>query len=237
MSSSAVFSPARLCVLLTVILLAAGIQPLRAQDDPDPGRFAEEIADFEAWDMKNVTPERPILFVGSSSIRIWLTGTYFPDLPVINRGFGGSHISDVNFYLERIVLKYAPRAIVFYAGDNDIAGGKSPERVLDDYKVFVSRVHALLPKTKIFFIPIKPSLLRWDMWPQMMKANAMVATYSEASPYLYYIDIATPMLGTDGTPRPEFFREDGLHLNREGYDLWTQIVRPQLLSALALDLP
>jgi lysophospholipase L1-like esterase len=203
-----------------------------AQNDPDPGRFAEEIAAFEAWDLKNARPDSPVLFTGSSSIRFWHTGIYFPDLPVVNRGFGGSHISDVNFYLGRAVLKYAPRAIVFYAGDNDIASGKTPEHVVEDYKVFVARVHALLPEVEIFFIPIKPSLARWALWPQMSRANAMIAEYTAGSPRLHYIDVATPMIGVDGTPRPEFFLEDGLHLNRDGYDLWAQIARPQLLQVL-----
>ncbi len=206
--------------------------PANAQNDPDPGRFAEEIVAFEQWDLKNTIPERPVLFTGSSSIRLWQTGVYFPDLPVVNRGFGGSHISDVNFYLERAVVKYAPRAIVFYAGDNDIAGGKTPERVLEDYKVFVARIHAHRPEADIFFIPIKPSLARWALWPQMLRANVMIAEFSATSPRLHYIDVATPMLGVDGTPRPEFFLEDGLHLNRDGYDLWAQIARPQLLQVL-----
>lgn len=224
--------PIRNVVLCAGVVVFLTLSPAKAQDDPDPGRFTEEILGFEAWDLKNAIPAQPILFAGSSSIRMWQTGVYFPDLPVVNRGFGGSHISDVNFYLERTVLKYAPRAIVFYAGDNDISGGKTPERVLEDYKAFVARVHARLPAVDIFFIPIKPSLARWTLWPQMLRANAMIAEYSGGEPRLHYIDVATPMLGVDGMPRPEFFLEDGLHLNRDGYDLWTQIARPHMLHIL-----
>lgn len=223
-------------IRIAVLLLALGnVAPRLAlgQNDPDPGRFAAEIEAFEAWDLKNVPPPNPVLFVGSSSIRLWPSATYFPDLPVINRGFGGSHISYVNFYLERTVLKYLPRAIVFYAGDNDIAAGKTPEKVLDDYQEFVARVHALSPATDILYVPIKPSLARWDMWPLMLQANALIATFSAGSSRLHYLDVATPMLGPDGTPRPELFIEDGLHLNRAGYDLWSQVSGATLRAVVA----
>ena len=102
--------------------------------------FESEIAAFEKWDRQNAVPRDAILFVGSSSIRLWQTADSFPDLPVINRGFGGSTIADVNHFADRIVFKYKPRVIVFYAGDNDIAGGKSPQQVFADFKQFVERV-------------------------------------------------------------------------------------------------
>ena len=220
------------CLLFVIVslMLLAGVAPVlvQAQDNPDPARFAEEIDAFEQWDRKNAVPEAPLLFVGSSSIRFWPTAERFPGLAVINRGFGGSHISDVNHYLERIVLPYAPRTIVFYAGDNDIAGGKSAEQVLADYRTFVERVHASLPETRIIFVPIKPSLSRWSMWPQMKDANGMIEAYSTSHPALVYVDMATPMLGEDGTPMPPLFIDDGLHLSVAGYDLWTRILMPYL---------
>ena len=215
-----------LCIL--AITLCQMPVTLQAQDDPDPARFAQEIDAFAQWDRKNSPPAEAILFVGSSSIRFWPTAARFPGLPVINRGFGGAHISDVNHYLERVVLKYTPRAIVFYAGDNDIAGEKTPERVVADYHAFVERVHAALPGTPIVFVPIKPSLSRWSMWPRMAQANAAIQAYSEAHAALFYADMATPMLGEDGTPRPGLFIKDGLHLSEAGYDLWTRILTPYL---------
>ena len=202
------------------------------QDDPDPSRFAGEMDTFAEWDARNTVPEHPVVFVGSSSIRFWPSALYFPDLPVVNRGFGGSHISDVNYYIEHVVLKYAPRAIVFYAGDNDIGAGKPPAQVFDDYKAFVKRVHAEYPKTLIFFVPIKPSIARWTLWPTMQEANTMIEKQALNDPRLFYVDMATPMLGPDGTPDPDIFLEDGLHLNRAGYDLWSQILRPRLHGAL-----
>src|SRR5690606_14493994 len=115
------------------------------------------IARFQAWDRQNAVPENGIVFVGSSSIVRWNTAERFPELPVINRGFGGSHISDVNHYIEDTVLRYEPALIVFYAGNNDIQSGKTPEQVLDDYREFVERTHARLPETRILFISIGPS--------------------------------------------------------------------------------
>ncbi len=219
--------------VLAGALLAAGLAMLapvrlQAQADPDPNRFADEINAFEQWDRKNAVPRQPVLFVGSSSIRYWLTAASFPDVSVINRGFGGAHISDVHHFAERIVLKYAPSAVIFYAGDNDVAGGKSPEQVFEDYRAFVRLVHDALPATPILFLPIKPSLSRWALWPRMEQANKLIRDYSDKEPLLFYADIATPMLGRDGNPRPALFVEDGLHLSETGYQLWTRIVAPYL---------
>jgi lysophospholipase L1-like esterase len=200
---------------------------------PDPSRYEDAIRSFEVWDSKNSVPESAVLFVGSSSIRLWTTHDCFPGLPVINRGFGGSHISDVNHFADRIVLPYKPKVIVFYAGDNDIAAGKSPQRVFDDYRRFVGLVHARLPKTRVIFIPIKPSLSRWSLWPQMNEANAMIRDFSEKDNRLYFVDTATPMLGRDGRPRAELFVEDGLHLNAGGYKLWTEVLAPIVDQAMS----
>ncbi|HJO04888.1 MAG TPA: SGNH/GDSL hydrolase family protein [Acidobacteriota bacterium] len=214
--------------LLGAALALAVPRALQEPADPDPGRFADEIAAFEQWDRKNAVPHHPVLFVGSSSIRFWPTAESFPEASVVNRGFGGAHISDVNHFAERIVLPYAPSAVVFYAGDNDVAAQKSPQRVFDDYRAFVSVVREALPSTPILFLPIKPSLSRWTLWPQMEQANDLIRAYSEEHALLLYVDIATPMLGNDGTPCPALFVEDGLHLSEAGYAVWNRIVTPYL---------
>jgi lysophospholipase L1-like esterase len=213
-------------VLVLFLIAACGLAAHAAEPvaDPDPARFADEIAAFEAWDRQNAFPRACILFAGSSSIRMWPTAQSFPDLPVINRGFGGSHISDVNHYVEQVVLKYRPRVVVFYAGDNDVDSGKSPEQVLADFKVFVAKVHERLPDTRILYLPIKPSILRWQKWPQMSATNALVKQFIEQNDQLAYVDAATPMLGPDGQPRREFFLDDGLHMNAAGYQLWAGIL-------------
>ncbi len=226
----------RFIVLLAVASIAAcGIalhaaEPTPHKPDPDPARFKDEIDRFEAWDRQNSPPREPVLFVGSSSIRMWPTAESFPELAVINRGFGGSHASDVNHFAERIVLKYAPRVIVFYAGDNDIADGKSPERVAGDFERFVATVHAKLPNTEIIYLPIKPSLLRWQLWPQMQATNALVKQFIDGQARLAYVDTATPMLGADGKPRRELFLADGLHMNAQGYQIWSDLLRDQLAA-------
>src|SRR6188768_857727 len=127
-----------------------------AKKPTGPARFETEIAAFEKWDHQNAVPENCILFVGSSTIRLWQTADAFPDLPVINRGFGGSTIPDVNYFADRIVFKYKPRTIVFYAGDNDIAGGRSPDKVVADYETFAKSVHERLPDTRLIYLGIKP---------------------------------------------------------------------------------
>jgi lysophospholipase L1-like esterase len=214
-------------------LTAWGLAASASEPDPDPSRFDNEIRAFEAWDEKNAIPPNAVLFVGSSSIRLWPTAESFPDLPVVNRGFGGSHISDVNHFADRIVLRYQPRVIVFYAGDNDIAAGKSPQQVFDDFRQFAQIVAERLPQAQLIYLPIKPSLDRWKLWPHMQKANALVEEWSKANQQLTCVDTAAPMLGPDSLPRPELFLDDGLHMNAKGYRLWTKVLDRQLRQLAA----
>lgn len=193
-----------------------------------PARFESEIKAFEVYDHKNAFPKSSILFVGSSSIRLWQTADDFPNLPVINRGFGGSTIADVNFYADQIVFKYKPRAIVFYAGDNDIAAGRSPDRVFRDFREFVNSVQMRLPDTRIVFLGIKPSIARWRLWPLMQEVNDRVKALAQADKQLKFVDTATPLLGPDGRPQKSLFREDGLHMNPKGYATWNKLLAPNL---------
>jgi len=205
-------------------------EPAPRHPDPDPLRFEPDVLAFEAWDRQNSPPRDAVLLVGSSSIRMWPTAESFPELSVINRGFGGSHASDVNHFAERIVLKYEPRTIVFYAGDNDVADGKSPEQVAGDFQRFVDIVRAKLPNAEIIYLPIKPSLARWRLWPRMQETNALVAEFIRGKRRLAYVDTATPMLGPHGQPRPELFLEDGLHMNAAGYQIWSDRLRAKLAA-------
>jgi len=214
-------------ILLLIVLCGCVVS--FAQDKPaaDPaGRWEETIRQFEQWDRKNTFPSDAVLFVGSSSIRLWPTRECFEGLPVINRGFGGSQISEVNYFAGRIVLCYEPKVIVFYAGDNDVAAGKNARRVFDDYKKFVKLVHAGLPGTRIIYVGIKPSRSRWSLWPVMNEANMMIKDFSGKNDRLFYFDSATPLLSSDGKPNVEFFLKDQLHLNDKGYEVWTKKLRP-----------
>ena len=227
-------------IALSIICLFFG--QIISQSDPDPSRFkygrdGDEvyIDQFINWDQKNTHTDNGILFVGSSSIRKWPTSKYFNYKSIINRGFGGSHISDVNYYFNSIVDKYIPKIIVLYAGDNDIAGNKTPEQVLEDYKEFSSLVSIKLPKAKIIFIPIKPSPARWSIWSKMRKANKLIEIYIDSDTAQFYVDTSTPMLNENGKPSGDLFVSDSLHLSVKGYDLWSKILKPTLDSLVMKD--
>jgi lysophospholipase L1-like esterase len=191
--------------------------------------FAAEIAAFEARDAQARPPKGGILFLGSSSIRMWTDLAHdFPGLNVINRGFGGSTIPDSVRYVDRIVTPYAPKTVVFYAGDNDLGARHSPEEVLADFQALVAKVHARLPATRILFVSIKPSISRWQLIDGIRATNALVRDYVATDPTLGYVDIVPQMLGRDGKPRPELYREDGLHMTRAGYDIWRNAVAKAL---------
>ena len=217
---------------LARLAIACGMLPIPAVSaDHDSSRWEKYIARFEAADKKQMPQPDGILFIGSSSIRMWKTLEQdFPGLPVINRGFGGSQIADSNHFARRIVHPYKPRQIVFYAGDNDVAAGKSPEKVLTDFQQFVKTVRAKLPKARVSFIAIKPSLSRWKLSGKMAMDNSLVRNACSKNKRLDYIDIWQPMLGENGKPRPDLFLGDGLHLNAKGYALWTSIVKPYLFK-------
>ena len=216
-------------LLLVSFVVLSGVGRLVAADKPKgPERWESSIAEFEADDEANPPAEGGIVFLGSSSIRMWDVQKWFPDLPVVNRGFGGSQIADSVFFAERVVVPRKPRVIVFYAGDNDIAGGKTPERVFADYEAFVAKIHKNLPETKIVYIAIKPSLRRWNLVEPMRKANQMIEELSSKDDLLEYIDVDAPMLGEDGRPREELFRKDGLHMTDAGYKIWTDLVMPHV---------
>lgn len=215
-------------IIFLMFVTTVNLVAQEAAADPDPARYQGEIDAFIDWNSRNSFPENGVLFVGSSSIRLWKTRDCFPEFPVINRGFGGAHISDILHYFDVVVLPYKPKVILFYTGDNDIAGKKTPQRVLNDYKKFVALAEQAAPGAKIIYIPIKPSLNRWHLWELMNEANQLIESYSESDPHLFYIDTSTPTLTKDGTPQPDLLLTDGLHLNEKGYALWTKIVKPLL---------
>jgi lysophospholipase L1-like esterase len=195
-----------------------------------PGnKWETEIKKFEESDRQNPPPKHAVVFIGSSSIQSWKSLVDdFPGTKVINRGFGGSELADSTFYVDRIVIPYRPRMVVLYAGDNDLANGRTPQQVFEDYTAFVERVHRELTTTKIAYISIKPSPARASLLPSMKDANALIKTYASHDKRLIYIDVFTRMLGRDGSPRPELFGPDRLHMNKEGYSLWKSIISPYI---------
>ncbi|MGH9419298.1 MAG: SGNH/GDSL hydrolase family protein [Thermoanaerobaculia bacterium] len=195
--------------------------------------FEDEIAAFEAADRINPPPRGSVLFVGSSSIRVWPNlKADFPNSEVLQRGFGGSTLDQVDHYAPRIVLRYCPRLIVLYAGDNDLAEGRTPEQIIADFKTFVSLVRPSMPKTRIVFVAIKPSTARVTLLEAMRATNTLVRKYIATDPSLTYVDVFTPMLGPTGLPRGELFQPDGLHMNAQGYAIWRGLLQP-MVSATA----
>lgn len=172
-----------------------------------------------------------MLFVGSSSIRLWdsLEEDMAP-MPVIQRGFGGSRLGDCIHYADRIVTPYNPRALVVFCGTNDIAGDnpKSGETVLGLYQEFVDKVHADLPGLPIYFIAISPTRSRWEHRDIVAEANRLVEAYTAQHDELHFIDTASALLDENGESREELFIDDKLHLNPDGYAVWTSIIRPEM---------
>jgi lysophospholipase L1-like esterase len=200
-----------------------------AETGPRINQWEPEIAAFEAADKTNPPPQNAILFIGSSSIRMWPgLQQAFPGHKVFKRGFGGSELSDSVAFAGRIVLPYRPKMILMYAGDNDIANGKTPERILGDFKAFVQKVHAALPQCRIAYIAVKPCPARKQFLPKVKSTNRLIRDYTAADGTLEFIDICAPMLNPDGSLRPELFVQDGLHMNAKGYALWESIIRPEL---------
>lgn len=192
-------------------------------------QWEPEIRKFEEADRGKMPPKNGIVFVGSSSIRLWKNlEAAFPGIPSINRGFGGSELSDSVTYARRIITPYSPRMVVLYAGDNDLAAGKMPDQVFADFKRFVTEVRRSGPKTRIGFISIKPSTARVKLLPEIRETNRLIREFIARDKGLIYFDVFAPMLDSVGQPRRELFIGDGLHMNAEGYEIWRKVIGPGL---------
>lgn len=189
--------------------------------------WEKEISAFEAADKTNPPPKHAVLFLGSSTIRLWKSlAQDFPGVPTINRGFGGSEIVDATHFVDRIVFPYEPRQIIFRSGGNDLQGGKSAADVCNDFKDFVATVHARLPKTEIVFLSWNNSPSRWHSAARERALNQLVAEFAKKQKRVTYLDVADLSLDANGQPRPELFRSDKLHFNEQGYQLLVARVRP-----------
>jgi len=195
-----------------------------------PERWEGEMARFRAADARSPSAPGGILFVGSSSIRLWDTVASFPARSIVNRGFGGAILPDVLAHFDTVVTPHRPGRIVFYCGDNDLAKGRTPEQVAADFRNFVGRVHEVAPEARIAYLGIKPSGKRWAIWPTAQRANAAVRAVCAADPRLTYLDTAPSLLGEDGRPIPALFKEDRLHLAPAGYARWNALVEAWLTS-------
>jgi lysophospholipase L1-like esterase len=188
------------------------------------------IQKFEDQDKVSPPPQNGVVFIGASSIVRWNLPESFPELgdKAINRGFGGSQSVDSVRYVERIVVPYHPRIVVYYAGDNDVEANVPAREIAHQFELFDQKVHAALPQTKIIFISIKPSIRRWRWIDTIRSANAMVKAYCAKEKHLAFMDIEQSMIGADGKPNPDLLVADGLHMTPAGYRIWTAALRPLL---------
>ena len=194
----------------------------------DSARWENAITTYEASDKTNPPPKNPIVFVGSSSILRWKSlAEDFPGLPVVNRGFGGSQLADSVNFAERIVIPYAPRQVVVYAGGNDLNAHKPPEIVYGDFVALMEKLSTHLPHARLAFISSAPNLQRWAQVAQVERMNALAAAYCRRH-RITFINVFPLMLGPDGHPKPDIFVQDGLHMNAKGYAIWQQAVAPHL---------
>lgn len=232
--------------LLLVAAVAGGADALRApgqapRPPPAPGPlltpgpvvmpadpWSDAIAAFATADRDGLQAGG-VVFVGSSSIRLWSDlEKRYRAYAAVNRGFGGSTLADCLRHLDRLVLPHRPRLVVVYAGDNDLAYGRTPQQVLDDFIALAAQIHTRLPKTEVAFVSIKPSPARADLLDRVREANTRVRDYVATKRYLSYVDVFTPMLDAKGQPRGDLFGRDDLHLNEEGYALWHALIAPVL---------
>lgn len=203
-----------------------------AAEYADPGRFESAIQEFEKQDATNPPPAGAIVCTGSSSMRMWHAMIHqdLAPLTVVARGFGGSNMNDLLTFADRIVIAYRPRAVVIYEGDNDIAQGISPPAIRDKFVALVEKIHKQLPKARIYCLSAKPSIARWKIWPKMQQANRLLSAECQRDPRLTFVDIAGGMLDEQGHVKTDLFIADGLHMNRKGYVIWRDTLRPILLQ-------
>lgn len=217
-------------LLLLACWLAAGCRstPENSLATHDPSQWEKDIAAFEARDRTQAPPAGCIVFVGSSSVRLWTTlSDDFPGLPVVNRGFGGCQLADVCRYAGRVVIPYRPRQVVVYAGGNDLNAGKSPEIVFGDFVALVRSVRAAVPGVRLVSMSIAPSPKRWAQTPEIRKTNALISRYCRGHG-IAFVNTFDLMLGPDGLPKADIYAKDQLHLNERGYALWREALAPHL---------
>ncbi len=188
--------------------------------------FEREIVAYEKQDSISMPRKGQLLFLGSSSFRLWKS--FDKDLvgiPAFNRGFGGSTLKDALYYFDRMVVKYQPSWIFLYEGDNDLAKGQSPEEIRDEFNEFISRLKKVLPKTKLVFVAARPSILRTNIVEKQRKLNSLIQEVIKTNRQLFYIDMHSPFYLEDGTLMQDIFVADKLHLNEKGYQIFAAQIK------------
>lgn len=210
--------------LISMLLVGVG-----GAEPTDP-KWDNPIAEIEAREQAIGAPQGAIVFTGSSSIKRWDSlAKDFPEHLVLNRGFGGSQLSDLIAYFERVVVPGNPKQIVIYSGTNGLNAGESPEHVLGDLATLAGMMRVALPDTKVAFISAAPNPKRWEQREAQEQFNRWMAAYCERYGY-DYIDVWIPMMGADGMPSRDIYVADQLHMNAAGYVIWKAVVGPYLID-------
>ncbi|MDG3002381.1 GDSL-type esterase/lipase family protein [Paludisphaera mucosa] len=224
-------------ILALLFGLPAAVPPVFGQDRPasryaaarDYTKWEKEIAAFEEADRKAQPAKGGVVFVGSSTIRLWKTlAEDFPDHKVVNRGFGGSEIVDSTHFADRLIFPHEPKQIFLRAGGNDIHDGRLPRDVAADFAEFVRVVHARLPHAEILYIGLSPAPARWGEVDKGREMNRLIRQMALRMPRVGFVTADEFTLGPDGMARHELFVEDRLHLSPMGYKLLAERVRPYL---------
>lgn len=192
--------------------------------------FWQDIENFKKQDQQIPPPKDAILLIGSSSFTKWTdVAEYFPNKTIINRGFGGSRLTDLNYYAHDL-LDYQPKQIIIYCGENDFADDAKlkADVVVERFKTFYQKIRAKFPKIEVDYISIKYSPSRENLWPQMKEANKKIAAFIQKQPNAEFIDITKVMQDANGNVRKDLFVEDMLHMTPEGYKLWTSVMNPYM---------
>ncbi|MDA1371355.1 MAG: GDSL-type esterase/lipase family protein [Proteobacteria bacterium] len=212
-------------VLLAIVAVSANAQ------NTDPMRWEQVMQRFEEQDRMHAPPQGAIVLTGSSSIARWndQAAAALAPLTVIPRGFGGSVMGDVLYHLERVALKYKPRAILIYEGDNDTSYNIPENKILGQLQEIIATIHKELPDTRIYVLSVKPSVLRENVWANAQIVNAGYQAIAEGDPLVYYVDVANPFLNADGSVMTDIFVDDNLHLNDMGNLIWGSSIRAALM--------
>lgn len=219
-------------VSFTVALLCLVSLSASAQREIDPAQFEKAIMAFEMQDQASMPASGAIVLTGSSSIARWndQAEQALTPLSVIPRGFGGSVMEHVLYNLDRIALRYKPRAILIYEGDNDTAFEIPQDKILAQFQEIVARVHSELPETRVYVLSVKPSVARANVWPQAKQLSASLQQVAQSDPLVHYIDVATPFLKANGAVMDDIFIGDGLHLNDKGNKIWGAAIKAGLMK-------
>jgi len=222
--------------LTFLLLLLLSCSPLKnLQQLPEVKAWEPEIAKFEALDKTELYPDDAIIFAGSSSIRRWSTlASDMEPYPVIQRGYGGAKLSDFAVYADRIFSPHPCSAMVLFIA-NDITGSqqdKTPDEARKLFLYVLKTFRKSHPESPVFLIAVTPTSSRWKAWPEIKKANELLREACENHRNTYFIKTDYAFLNDKGEPTDELFVDDKLHLNPEGYKIWTRIIKDELNKVL-----